>query len=192
LYPTDNTNGIPYSYFSRVAEWYTIKCLINPPPKRVLEIGAGTGGLALEAFRNGVRDYSVIDIPSVGVMSAYFSALAFGEDKIWLAGEESNSNATGRWFSCYDYESAKSKYDLIANVNSFPEMSIANQDGYMAFISECLSENGVFYSCNHESNSVGQNSVRTAVNRHGGFRAIYRAPFMMREGYVEELYTVKL
>jgi SAM-dependent methyltransferase len=187
---TDTTNGIPYSYFSRVAEWYTIQCLIDPRPKRVLEIGAGTGGLALEAFRNGVRDYTIIDIPSVAVMSAYFASLALGEDNIWLAGEPPNPNAIGKWFSCYDYDAAVRKYDLIMNVNSFPEMSIENQDGYMKFIHECLAGGGMFYSCNHESNSVGQNIVRLAINRHGGFKTIYRAPFMMRDGYMEEIYKV--
>ena len=70
----------------------------------------------------------------------------------------------------------------------FPEMTIENQDGYMKFISRCLSVNGMFYSCNHESNMNGQSSVRSAVNRIGGFKTVYRAPFMMRDGYVEEFY----
>jgi hypothetical protein len=187
----DNSHGIPYSYFSRMAEWFTVSSLINPPPKRILEIGAGTGGFGLVAFNNGVRDYTIIDIPAIAVISAYYLSKAFEEDKVWLDGESPNPNAVGRWFSCHDYDGAKSEYDLIVNMNSFPEMSIENQDGYVRFIYECLSKNGMFYSCNHESNLSNQSSARLAVNRHGGFKTIYRAPFMMRDGYMEEFYQRK-
>ena len=184
----NNETGIPYSYFSKLAEWHTISSLMNPPPKCILEIGAGTGGLALAAFNNGVRDYTIIDIPSTAVISAYYVSKACGDDSIWMDGEAPNPTAFCRWFACNNYVGAESKYDLIANVNSFPEMTIENQDDYIKFISRCLSVNGMFYSCNHESNMNGQSSVRSAVNRIGGFKTVYRAPFMMRDGYVEEFY----
>jgi SAM-dependent methyltransferase len=191
----DNSRGIPYTYFEKLAQWFTISSLINPPPKRILEIGAGTGGLALAAYNNGVRNYTIIDIPAIAVQAAYYLSKAIGEDKVWLDGEPPNPNAVCRWFSCFAYDGARSEYDLIGNVNSFPEMTIENQDGYLRFIHECLSGNSVFYSCNHESNmplaGTVQSSVRSAINRHGGFRAIYRAPFMIRDGYMEEFYKRK-
>lgn len=192
----DNSRGVPYTYFSKLAQWFTISSLINgSPPKRVLEIGAGSGGFALVAFSNGVRDYTIIDIPIIGVQSAYFLSKAVGEDILWLDGEPPNPKAAFRWFSCFDYEQARSKYDLIVNVNSLPEMTIENQDCYIRFIHECLSKHGMFYSCNHESNMVlsgtEQSSVRSAINRHGGYKAIYRAPYMIRDGYMEEIYQLK-
>jgi len=190
----DNSKCIPYTYLSKLAQWFTVSSLINPPPKRILEIGAGTGGFALAAFSHGVRDYTIIDIPTTAVLSAYFLAKALGEGIMWLDGEPPNPSAVFRWYSCFDYEPAKSQYDLMVNVNSLPEMTLANQDGYIRFIHECLSEHGMFYSCNHESNQplggTTQSSVRSAINRHGGFRLVYRAPFMMRDGYVEEFYRL--
>jgi len=194
----DNEHCIPYTYFSKLAQWFTIQSILDSPPTpafKVLEIGAGTGGFALAAFNGGVRDYTIIDIPTIAVQSAYFLSKALGEDIMWLDGESPNPNAMFRWFSCLDYERAKTKYELIANINSFPEMTIANQDGYIRFIHECLTKNGMFYSCNHESNlplaGTVQSSVRSAINRHGGYRAIYRAPFMLRAGYIEEIYKLK-
>jgi hypothetical protein len=186
----DTSNGVPVMYFLKLGQWFTIKSLMDPPPQRVLEIGAGTGDLGLVAFQNGVRDYTVIDIPSVAVLSAYYLSKAFGEDKVWLAGEPPNPNAIGRWYSCHDYSEAQSDYgyDLIVNCNSFPEMTIENQDGYIKFIRESLDTAGLFYSSNHESDLQNQSSVLTAVKRNGGLKMIYRAPSMMREGYVEEFY----
>jgi len=191
----DNSRCVPYTYFSKLAQWFTVSSIINPPPKRILEIGAGTGGFALAAFNNGVRDYTIIDIPFIAIHSAYFLAKALGGDIVWLDGEPANPKAVFRWFSCFDYESAKSKYDCIVNINSFPEMTTSNQDSYIRFIHECLSTTGIFYSCNHESNlplaGTKQSSVRSAINRHGGYRAIYRAPHMLRAGYMEEIYQLK-
>lgn len=191
----DNSHGIPYTYFSKLSQWFTISSLIKRPPKRVLEIGAGTGGFALAAFNHGVRDYTIIDIPVVAVQSAYYLSKAFGEDLIWLDGEPPNPSAICRWFSCHAYDGAKSEYDLIANINSFPEMDIEQRDEYMRFIHECLSNKGMFYSCNHESNMVlagtVQGSVISSVKSHGGFKMIYRAPCMMRAGYMEEIFQRK-
>ena len=191
----DSSLGIPYTYFSKLSQWFTVSSLIKPAPKRVLEIGAGCGGFALAAFNNGVRDYTIIDIPAIAVQSAYYLSKAFGEDRIWLDGEPPNSTAICRWFSCHAYGGAKSEYDLIANINSFPEMDIEQRDEYMRFIHECLSSNGMFYSCNHESNMVLagtiQDSVISSVKRHGGFKMIYRAPSMIRVGYMEEIFQRK-
>ncbi|WP_265318506.1 hypothetical protein, partial [Pseudomonas aeruginosa] len=51
-------HGVPTIHFLKVGQWFTIKSLMDPGPKRVLEIGAGTGGLGLVAFNNGVQDYT--------------------------------------------------------------------------------------------------------------------------------------
>jgi len=184
-------NGIPYMHFLKLGQWFTIQSLMGNAPLRMLEIGAGCGGLAQVAFQNGVTDYTIIDIPSVAILSAYYMAKVYGEDKVWLSGEPPNESAVGRWFPHNAYEGAMQKYDLVANCNSLPEMSVENQDGYLRFIYECIGENGLFYSHNHESNLCDQRRVRDAINSHGGFKCIYRAPNMIRDGYLEEFYRRK-
>ncbi len=190
VFPCTDT-GVPIMHFFKLGQWFTVQSLMNPAPVRVLEIGAGTGGLALVAYNNGVRNYTIIDIPSVAVLSAYYLSKVYGEDKVWLLGENPNENAVGRWFPHNAYEGAKGEYDLIVNCNSFPEMTIENQDGYMRFIEECLSPNGLFFSVNHESDLASQSRVSAAVQRNGSLKIMYRAPSMMRDGYLEEFYRRK-
>jgi hypothetical protein len=182
--------GVPTLHLVKLGQWFTIKSLMRHPPKRVLEIGAGTGGLALIALNNGVHQYTIVDIPSVAVLSAYFLSKAFGEDKLWMLGEPACPGARLRWFPSNEYSEAASEYDLITNCNSFPEMTRDNQMQYMNFIYEYLGPEGLFYSCNHESDMNNQRRVRDAVQEHGGFRQVYRAPSMIRDGYLEEVWKI--
>lgn len=188
IYP--GVSGVHSTHFSKFGEWFTITRFLGRGPDRMLEIGAGVGNLAMIAFRGGVESYTVIDLPTVAMMSAYYVSSVCGPHNIHLWGEPENASAFGRWVPSSHYQDAKGQYDVIVNSNSFPEMEASAQDLYLKFICERLGS-GVFYSNNHESDMSGQQRVFDAVQRNGQLELVYRAPFMVRPGYIEEIYRLK-
>ena len=71
-------------------------------------------------------------------------------------------------------------------------MDISTIKNYVNFISRTVKSN--FLSINHESpvqtKSFVQNSVSDLLNCDPNFNKIFRNPFWMRKGYVEELYSI--
>lgn len=184
----DSADGIPYTQFFRMAEWFTISKFLGRNPISVMEIGAGVGGFALESFKHGVKKYTIIDLPTTCVISAFFMSKILSPDQIWLFGESGCQDCRFRWIPDYKAVEAKSEYDLIVNGNSFPEIEPRDQDRYIDYIFKWLSPGGIFYSANHESDMLGQRSVSLAVRHSKKLECVYRAPYMMRDGYVEEIY----
>lgn len=163
-------------------------------PRRTLEIGAGLGnlGMIVSRWKHGLpwraESYTVIDLPHVAVLSAWFLSKCCGEGSVWLHGESPNADAFARIYSCTNYREAFGQYDLVFNSDSLPEMPEAVQDGYIRFIYECLSPGGIFFSVNHEGDQAGQSSVLEAVKRNGRLALVSRHPYAMLDGYVEEVY----
>lgn len=178
-----------HSHLYRISEWYTIRHFLGKTPTRILEIGAGIGSNVILAKRYGEGKYAVLDIPTTATISAFFVSKVLGEDNVILPGETRRGFAS--WFTPADMWAASNTYDLIINANSFPEIPQTDQDKYLALASKCLSPNGVLFSINHESDMSGQGSMNDAMLRNGSFKQIYRAPFMMRDGYMEEIYRKK-
>lgn len=186
-----NPPGYPIHQLFRASEWFTVERFLGHAPRRVLEIGAGTGGFCLLAYQHGVEQYAIIDLPTTAVISAFYLARACGDDRIRLWGEEERRGVFATWFPCRQATAAKAEYDLIVNLNALPEMTTSVQDEYLKLIAQWLAPGGYFYSNNHESDFAGQGRVRDAVARNTTLELAYRAPFLMRPGYVEELYRKK-
>lgn len=159
-------------------------------PRHVLEIGAGLGNLGFITSQWGTSSYTVIDLPQIAVLSAYFMSKVVGEDHVWLHGEQSARRFARFYPSTCFANAATLKYDLIFNSDSLPEMASEVQDGYMELISNCLSRDGIFLSVNHESDAAGQSRVYDAVKRNGKLSIRNRSPFWMRPGYVTEIYQL--
>lgn len=168
---------------------FTIQQLFpKTSPANILELGAGLGQLGYIVWHGKTRSYTVLDLPTVAVMSSYFLSGVFGSHNTWLAGEP-EPKGFARFYPSTDYAGVSAgKYDLIVSVDGFPELPIPVQDKYLNLIDECLTPNGFFLSMNHESNDGGQRRVFDAVRKHGKLRLIARYPFMMRAGYIEEIY----
>jgi putative sugar O-methyltransferase len=184
-----NAGGLPVKILHYGAIAHTIQDLFPiTSPAHVLEIGAGLGYLGYIAWHFKARNYTVLDLPTVAVMSAYFMGTVFGSQNIWMVGEP-EPKKFARFYPSTDCRGIDSqKYDLIVSVDGFPELPIPVQDKYLNLIDECLMPNGIFLSINHESNDGGQRRVFDAVRNHGKLRLIARYPFMMRAGYIEEIY----
>lgn len=158
----------------------------------VLEIGAGTGLLGLILWRQKIaRSYTIIDLPMVAILSAWFLSKVCGEDKVWLFGEPENEGAFARFFPSTNFHGASGIYQMIFNMDSWPELPEEVQQEYLTLIGDCLTPEGAFLSVNHESNRDGQIRLFDSISKHGGFQLVSRGPFMMRAGYIEEIYIVK-
>jgi hypothetical protein len=186
------TGGFPHRFPNYCAALFSISLLTSKePPSRILEIGAGVGLLAMLCYRWGTKSYSIIDIPSTAVISAYAISQVCSPSEVWLSGEEWNANAYCRIYPSTNYKDAAcSNYDLVFNSDSFPEIPIEQQDNYLQLIATNLQATGFFLSINHESNADGQRSVHDAVESQGVLELKSRAPFWLRQGYVESVYSI--
>ncbi len=156
----------------------------------VLEIGGGVGYAGLLAHNRGANSYTVIDLPEVAVISAYFIAKTLGEDFVWLHGEP-DAPAFARYYPSTDCDHAYNRnYQLALNCDSLPEMLEDVRRNYIKRIGDTLLPNGIFFSVNHESDSGGQRSVLQSMSDN--LRIESRHLFMMRDGYVEEVYVPKI
>lgn len=183
---------MPHRFFFYCSALFTLKGMV-PRFGHVLEIGAGLGNLGFISHHMRAESFTVIDLPSVAVMSAWFVSKVCGEDKVWLLGEPPGKDDFARFYPCTQADGVgQKKYTVVFNSDSLPEMPGAVRDGYIELISGCLAPDGVFLSINHESDRAGQDSVLSAVRRNGKLRLAARYPYLMRDGYIEEIYKQNL
>lgn len=159
--------------------WRIAELVQHRENARVLEIGPGLGRTAYYAFRLGLRDYTLIDIPLSSAAQGYFLGRVLGENAVSLFGESSVAPITVAPPS-YFLDGAES-YDLVVNVDSLTEMSRSVADSYWRRIQRGVP---VFLSINHERNSF---TFRDLYVASGHAASVKRAPYWLRRGYVEEL-----
>jgi hypothetical protein len=147
----------------------------------VLEIGGGLGRAAYYASMFGIEDYTIIDIPMMGVAQAYFSGKTLGPDAISLYGEQQKSKI--KLLPPSELFAANRQYALVVNVDSFPEIADDMGAQYMGHLSKHAD---LLLSINHETRSP--RTVRQIAFAAGG-KSIFRQPFWLRRGYVEELFS---
>lgn len=177
-----NATGLPNRFFYSHSAAYTMLLRLGRPPRSVLEIGAGLGFMGHICWQ-WKCPYTVIDLPTVAVMSAYFLSKACGEDEIWLYGEEDQPKPFARFYPCTHFEQPEGSCHVAYNNDSLAEMTEGMIRAYARFISKSLSEDGFFLSINHESNS---NTVSECAE---GLKLCSRSAWMMRPGYMEEVYS---
>ena len=145
------------------------------PAPRVLEIGGGLGRTAYYAWQFGLRDYTLIDIPMTAVAQANFLGRVLGEKTIQLYGETGEGSVRilppAMFLDQLDY------YDVVLNVDSLTEMAPETARAYCTAID---SRAKMFLSINHEEGRFKARDVFAG-------RLVYRAPYWLRRGYVEEL-----
>jgi hypothetical protein len=158
----------------------------------ICEIGGGVGYVAYYCNWLGLTDYTIVDLPTVSAVQAYFlSQNLGGADRIALSGEPGGRPDRVELISGADFSCGTHKFDLIVNVDSFPEMSGPIVRGYLdrdhsrfRYLLSINQEAMAQRSVPHDR----QERVGDVVDEIGGFRRLYRFPFWMRPGYVEEVY----
>lgn len=159
---------------------HRIKSLVarirNP---RILEIGGGTGRTAYYAYRLGLKNYSIVDLPFTAISQGYFLGRTLGPDSIAADGEPEPVDAI-KLYTPDTFLARRERYDLIVNVDSLTEIGWEAASGYWKAI---RSRAARFLSINHESNEF-------TVRQLPGAAPQTRYPYWMRRGYVEELYVL--
>ncbi len=164
-----------------------------------LEIGGGVGFLShLNVSNSLVRDYCIIDLPLVNMMQGYLLLKSDLAEHVILFGEESKKNITSKTRIRIYPDIAISdlpdqSFDISVNQDSFPEMGNDVMKGYLGQLSRLT--RSYFLSVNHESaHPVGgswqHGLVNIAMGNIKNLNQVYRMPYWMRPGYVEELYKV--
>lgn len=149
---------------------------------RVLEIGAGLGRTAFYAYKLGIKDYTIVDIPVTATAQAYFLGRSLGEGSIVLDGEFADSEPEKvKIISPQTFLEECGAYDLIINVDSLTEMDIHVAKAYWEKI-KGLTE--TFLSINHEANDF---RVCDLISEDLDRLDVQRGLYWMRRGYAEEL-----
>lgn len=164
------------------------------PERRVCEIGGGYGGAAYYAWKMGLRDYAIFDLPHINVIQGYYLAKSLGGAAVSLFGESRASGSIAVLPHWLHAASPAQAFDIALNQDSFAELGPDTVAEYLAGIRRATST--FFLSINQEAQAPspvpGQHQVWVSrlVDEAGGFRRVLRAPYWMRAGYVEEVFEI--
>ena len=154
--------------------------------RNMAEIGGGGARLAYWAHRLGVQGYTIYDLPHINVFQGFYLLKAGLSVSLYGEGE-------GAFRIRPDFEFPSSRYDVVLNQDSFPEIHPDIVSNYLENIRKCAER---FVSINHESEPVSlgtftQRSVPGLIREIGGFERLSRNLFWLRPGYCYEVYSTK-
>jgi len=158
------------------------------PTSAVVEVGGGYGCLALLAYRAGLRQWTVIDLPWVAALQGYFLLRTLPPGDVQLFGEPDAPVRVLPPASFHDL--ADGSVDYLVNTNSLPEMGAATARDYLATARRVLG--GVFLSINQEAQAAvpdGGRQLWLARLMADGWRRLARSRYWLRRGYAEEVWA---
>jgi hypothetical protein len=190
----------PHKYLYQVYVAYRLCELSAGERFSCLEIGGGMGFLAYAAHRlHVVSDFCLVDLPLVNVLQGYILLNSRFADRTVLYGEspkEARFNEQGGLRILPDIAmlelSAKS-FDIAVNQDSLTEMHPETMHIYLEEIQRTTRM--YLLSINHESGQITPSGFRHGIVREAalmqpGYAPVYRMPYWLRPGYVEELYRL--
>jgi hypothetical protein len=154
----------------------------------VLEIGAGFGATAFYFLRlAGVARYTIVDLPEIACLQAYYLGKCLGAGSIRLYGEDGGGKIN--IIPPHALAEVRSA-SIVLNQDSLPEIPADAAKGYIEWIRDRVT--GIFLSYNHETLLAGGQfavtSVPELVAEVGGLERVSRDLSWSRPGYVEEVY----
>jgi hypothetical protein len=169
--------------------------IVNPC---ICEIGGGFGFLPYYLDWVGIKDVTIVDLPSVSVISSYFIIKNLPGRKLLFNYDQdkyNNSEAIKLLTPKYFHEAPHKHYDLVINSRSMPEI---NREVVLEYLNNIKRVSKMFYSINQEARGVmwgsheeqKQNCVPELIEEVGGFRRQSRNLFWLQKGHVEELYAI--
>lgn len=156
----------------------------------ICEIGGGAGLTAYYAVLLGIRNYTIIDLPTMNAVQGYLLGGSSIGPSIALLGESTDGRTVQILPPDAFRDLVPGSIDILYNQDSFPEIETQAALGY-------LEDSGklnipLFLSINQEAHlptgSGHQYSVPELIAKVGGYRATSRHRHWLRQGYVEELY----
>jgi hypothetical protein len=182
--------------FSLYTAWRIKKILENEQNPIVCEIGAGVGKVAYYTHLFDIKNYTIIDLPYINVLQGFYLIRSLPSVEVILYGE--NQGGAKNPISILPYwsfEDIPEKYfTLTLNQDSFPEIDRKIVMSYLNLIKH--NTKTYFLSINQEGESTmslsgtKQNIVLKLINEVKGFESVYRFPFWLRKGYIEELFKI--
>jgi hypothetical protein len=146
---------------------------------RIVEVGAGLGRTAFYAATFGLHNYTIVDLPLSSVAQGYFLGRTLGPDAVCLYKERRSGIAI---LPPSAFLNSDDRYDLALNADSLTELDL---DTASAYCETFRDRTDVLLSINTEANPFTVHKVYAAIARP----AVSRAPYWMREGYVEEIFV---
>jgi len=133
-----------------------LKLIESDSHKYILEIGSGYGGLAHHLMNlAGPATYVMVDLPETFLFSAPYVALQNPGKSIYVYNESDFDEVLASGLSKFDFvfipnyrlhDLEQLKFELVLNLNSMQEMTTAQVEEYLNFVSKTCT--GKFYSCN--------------------------------------------
>jgi len=162
--------------------------------KEVNEIGAGLGYVAYYFSQMNDNNFNIYDIPITLLSQACCLLSTMNEDRVHLSGEPMNKYqkiSLRPYWEIFDFD--KLEKILWFNQDSFPEIEIDLCKKYIEKISS--TKKSIFFSINQEAdnhNAVDRNqhSVHSLLSSNENFKLINRSRDFLRQGYIEELYSL--
>jgi len=167
---------------------------LTRPGDRIAEFGAGLGLVAFYLRKMGRSDTTLFDIPITNMLSGWFLLGALGDDAVCLEGEAPRPDAVkirANW-NCVEIPDGHLR--LTANQDSFPEINRKIFDEYLRQIKRNTTD--YLLSINHEvehgiAGGEKHLNVSKLIGSDPEMKRIYRGPYWIRRGYVEELYRIR-
>ena len=160
--------------------------------RRVCEIGAGAGLTAYYALLFGIKEYVIIDLPTMNAVQGYVLAGSRLGDQVGLF-EEHHEGKHLRILPPDEFKKLPSNsIDLLYNQDSLPEIERGAATGYLSDAARL----GIplILSINQEAQLPTEDghqlSVPELVATAGSYRRNSRHRHWLREGYVEELFDL--
>lgn len=182
--------------YSIYTVWRISSLLKKPKINSVIcEIGGGIGHAAYCSYKFGLKDYTIFDLPYICVVSGYFLLKSLPKGRVLLYGEKSkNSKNRVKIYPFWVLNKSKNKsFDITFNSDSFPEIDPEIVNWYLSLIKN--KTRNYLLSINQEGNALRSNDkhqipLPDMIKSHKGYKKLYRFPYWMREGYIEELYRI--
>ncbi|MHB8243378.1 MAG: putative sugar O-methyltransferase [Solirubrobacteraceae bacterium] len=156
----------------------------------VVEIGGGYGGMGYWFLQMcpQIASYTIVDLPTIGVLQGYYLAKVLGPTRVSFFGEPS---AQVRLVPNHSLTHVETPFDVLVNKDSMPEMPHSAMVQYLEWArSNCA---GFFYSYNQETTAdfrgEAQGIVANEMSKVGGFDRVRRDHSWLRRGYSEEVYV---
>lgn len=125
-----------------------------PPALRIVEIGAGYGGVAYFLLKSGIaKSYTIIDLPENLKLSSFFLTQNFKDKSYYIASSPEpccpTKNIGLTFVPPGNIDSIKEwSFDLAINSDSLGEMPAETAKAYIQWIHEHLAEQGCFFTKN--------------------------------------------
>ena len=162
--------------------------------KEVNEIGGGLGYVTYYFNLINNNNYNLYDIPITLLQQACCLLSTMNNDNIHLSGEPINKYqriSLRPYWEIFDYNTQDRI--LWFNQDSFPEIEINLCKKYIEKISS--TKKSFFFSINQEADNhnavdANQHSVHSLLSSDINFKLINRSRDFLRQGYIEELYSL--